>query len=269
MANLLFRLKRRVLSDLRWMTARRACSVVMRWYKRPALTPSDKVCLFVTYSRRPQLKPDCFRQARLWRDRGYKFILIAIADDPDAFIHDAEREAQFDGFAVRPNQGYDFGAWAGAICDLPEVREVSLLVTVNDSIVGPLRPLDDFLDRVDRTQGDLVGVTESREARRHYQSYMLFFRRKALQSDVFNRFWRGVRVAQRTDVVVNCELRLLQRFEQHGLEAGVIFPAVDSTCPTNRHYRRLLDEGFPYVKRQLLRDRAFRKSQDLLARSAD
>ena len=265
MPSLFLRLTRRAQTEWRWRMAKRATSVEMHWLKRPKLDLSDKVCLFVTYSRQPRLKPDCFRQARVWRARGLKFILVAITDNPASFMHDAAQTDQLDGFVIRPNLGHDFGAWAGAICDLPELRDVSLLVTANDSIVGPLRSFDDFLDRMDRIPGDLIGVTESCEARRHYQSYMLFFRPNALRSDVFDRFWRNVRIVERTDVVIHCELRLLRRFEQGGLTSGVLFPAIDSSCPTNRHYRRLIDEGFPYVKRQLLRDRQFCRSQDALA----
>ena len=69
------------------------------------------------------------------------------------------------------------------------------------------------------------------------------------------RFWRGVvPLPFRRWTVGRYEIGLSQRVLTAGLTARALFPYRKPGNPTLNDWRALLDSGFPFVKRELLRD---------------
>jgi hypothetical protein len=159
----------------------------------------------------------------------------------------------------RPNIGYDFGSWATALHRYPVIRQVADVLLVNDSLAGPFAAIDHLLERFRRSRADVWGMTDTTQLGHHLQSYCLGFKGGCLASPPLQCFWRDIRVeSSRDDVIEHYELglsRLLRR-EHLTTEAGVEgWRAVDGDDnPTIMGWHRLLDLGFPFVKRQVLRD---------------
>ena len=159
----------------------------------------------------------------------------------------------------RPNVGYDFGSWATALDRLPAIRRAPWVLLVNDSLVGPFAPIDHLLDRFHRSRADVWGMTDTEQLGHHLQSYCLGFRKGCLERPELRAFWRGIRVeASRDDVIHRYELGLSRvlRHAKLSTEAAIEgWRAVDGDDnPTLIGWRRLLDLGFPFVKRQILLD---------------
>jgi lipopolysaccharide biosynthesis protein len=214
----------------------------------------DHVCLFVTYAPDGKIPAHALFHARSWAEAGFKVNLTVILDQLENFTA-SEKLAFAAGVLLRANQGYDFGAWAATIAQLPDLRKASLLCIANDSVYGPFNNFSAMIDRISKTDADMIGLTESYEVTRHFQSYIMLFRQTALRHPSFVKFWRNVRTGGRSFVIENYELKLLFGMEKAGLRALALYPTVEKgPNPTLMFWRELIAAGFPFLKVQLLRD---------------
>jgi lipopolysaccharide biosynthesis protein len=127
---------------------------------------------------------------------------------------------------IRRNVGYDFGAVAEVLgfLDLPQ-PETERLVIANDSVFGPLRPIEEMMERVDFNEADLWGATESWQYRYHLQSYFLVAGRRAMTSHAWQAFWRSVRqVSSKQWVVARYEVGITQMMLRAGLRCRPLWP---------------------------------------------
>ena len=195
---------------------------------------------------------------------------------------------------IRPNLGYDFAAWRDglAAAALPRA-ETALLVLANDSVYGPIRPLGPTLGRFDFADADAWGLTDSWQVRYHLQSYFIALGPGAFRSRAFDDFWRGVRdIRSKTGVIRHYEVGLTQSLLRGGVRCRAVWNYVDLAASLSRYAPRyedaaeplltlgrrayaryaqlsasrialnptaelwhpLLAAGFPFIKRELLRD---------------
>jgi hypothetical protein len=210
----------------------------------------QKVCLFAAYSPTGEVSERVRYQANRWTAAGY-IVIISLASDGDTGI-----APDFPNVIVRPNTGYDFGSWVCAIHGVEGVESATILALVNDSMFGPNDHFAAMLARAEESDADVIGAVESHEERWHLQSFLIFFKPKALASPAFWRFWAGVRAFDlRQHVIDAYELPLAQRMRDGGLIVESLFSAsAFDLNPTIRDWRGLIERGFPFVKRQVLRD---------------
>jgi hypothetical protein len=231
----------------------------MKIIVRPGSVKSLSVCLFVSYSPRGRVK----NYVRLHLDRlracGISVFFIMVADRP-TLLNLRERIGPAVGLVVRQNLGFDFGAWADVLRAFPALWEADALLLVNDSIFGPFGPYPDIFRRILTNKADLIGLTESTELQRHYQSYFLTFRGAALRSSALREFWEGVEnLPTKRNVIDHYEIKLLDRCVSSGLSAEAIFPSVSggyvpTRNPTQAGWLDLINLGYPYIKIELLKE---------------
>ncbi|OYV29247.1 MAG: lipopolysaccharide biosynthesis protein [Acidocella sp. 20-61-6] len=203
---------------------------------------------------------------------------------------------------VRRNIGYDFGAWRDAMeyLGLPRA-ETQEVILANDSVFGPISPLNDMLQQLDYSKADVWGLTESWQLRYHLQSFFLAFGPAALRAEAFTKFWSSVRpVPVKSYIVHAYEVGVTQAMIKGGLRCAAVWrydelmrtasiegleklaQAEDSELgrndplhvtrklhvlrirdgaarrvalnPAADLWRQLLLAGFPFIKRELLRD---------------
>jgi lipopolysaccharide biosynthesis protein len=239
---------------LRAWHRRRWWSVRAFWAKRQPLEPRP-TCLFVTLVRDGGLSSHAVQHMRAWHAAGWQVVAVVVTDSPARFAQAATIDFA-SAILVRQNRGYDFAAWSDAIRRLSsQIATVPMLSIVNDSVFGPLASFDEMLKRVEATDADVIGATDSYEIAHHYQSYLLFFKHRALRSAVFQRFWRKVEIGDRDFVIHNYETRLLGLMRDAGLRCACLFPTPREPMinPTLVRWRELIDSGFPYIKVDLLR----------------
>lgn len=158
----------------------------------------------------------------------------------------------------QPNVGYDFGSWAIALRAFPELAQ-DALIFANDSLAGPFRSLEGLLAKRDASPADVWGLTETMQFVRHAQSYFLAFRRGVLLERPLARFWSDVRhYGDKQLVIQRGELGLarLLASEGYSVDAAFVAPTVvaPGDNPTIAGWRTLLERGFPFVKRELIRN---------------
>jgi lipopolysaccharide biosynthesis protein len=157
----------------------------------------------------------------------------------------------------RPNLGYDFGSWATALDRFPGIKSARLVLLMNDSLAGPFAPIQPLLDHFDRSQADVWAMTDTTQLGHHLQSYCLGFKGGCLESPALAAFWRSIRVEESREAVIDqYELGLGRLLERERFATDVAIPGwrvvEGDDNPTTIGWRRLLDEGFPFVKRQVI-----------------
>ena len=218
-------------------------NIVSVWPERGAeLGP--KVALFIHFDRRQALADYVRRYVTALADAGYSVVFVSNSGlRREADITELKRLCG--AIMTRRNVGYDFGAMRDAIdhFGLPRAGTETLLI-VNDSVYGPLCPLGQVLDRIDFTQADVWGATDSWQGRYHLQSYFLAFSRTALASPAWRNFWRRVRqVSSKAWVIARYEVGLTQALLMDGV-----------ACRALWSYQTLIGSTEDYLAEELGKD---------------
>jgi lipopolysaccharide biosynthesis protein len=159
----------------------------------------------------------------------------------------------------RPNVGYDFGSWSTALDRFPRIRDARRVLLMNDSLAGPFAPIDGLLDRFSASAADVWALTDTMQFGYHLQSYCLGFTNGCLRERPLEEFWHDIRVEpSRDDVIWHGEIQLSRILSRERFIMEAAFPhqriVPEGKNPTIIGWRRLLELGFPFVKRQLLRE---------------
>jgi lipopolysaccharide biosynthesis protein len=239
---------------------------------RTILAPKEMsqkcVCVFVSYSPTGHIKPHVKHHLDALNSVGFQCVLVLVVD---RFVNKSYRfpSQQLAGCVIRLNAGFDFGAWADTFRLFPQLWQAKRLLIVNDSIIGPLSDFSNFMSDVLDVKADVVGLTESWEVRRHFQSFFLLFNSTALKSSQFRSMWASIEnLKTKTDVIAAYETNFVLECERRGLTTMALYPEQKEAHRGNRtifHWRSLLELGFPYIKIELLRDLlSSRGREDLL-----
>jgi GT2 family glycosyltransferase len=158
---------------------------------------------------------------------------------------------------VRKNSGYDIGAWSHVI--KLEYEKLSIYKSVllcNDSVVYGFSDIEPFFNKALETGFDFLGMTASKMPAWHVQSFFVFYKQTLFKSLLFKEHWTNIRLMpSKYDIIMNYEVSWSQLLIKSGYEGGVFFDDfVSFENPTHVLWKDLLDEGFPFVKKELVRD---------------
>jgi hypothetical protein len=118
---------------------------------------------------------------------------------------------------VRRSFGRDFGAWSDILSsDLIQRARIRELLLVNDSVLGPIRPME-FLFETIRTADGLWGLINSDQNGSHLQTFFLFSRGSAAVDAAFDFFDRLVLSTDKEIVVNNGELSFSSSIARRGV----------------------------------------------------
>lgn len=112
-------------------------------------------------------------------------------------VYDNRRMHDFaDEVYERENRGFDAGAVKDAILyyiGTEHLKEYEELLIINDTVYGPLYPLQEVLKNMEKEDADFWGLTQVEETDYHpgyLQSYFLVVREKMLHSFDFVNYWK-------------------------------------------------------------------------------
>jgi hypothetical protein len=236
-----------------------------------AVLSADRVVVLAEYSLGGRLRPEALSGAAAWAAAGVPTLIVAARDAWSSKT--LQVDALPDGVAVvrRPNVGYDFGSWGAALGAYPEIAAKRLVVLTNDSLAGPYGPLDDLLARIEASTADVWAATENHQPQPHLQTYLLAFRGGVLAREPLRGFFAGVRPQETKEAVVLAyEFGLTDVAQEHGLVTDVGWSEEALGIPVSSDsalgaWDRMLERGFPFVKRVLLEDRRFAHQRDTIA----
>jgi hypothetical protein len=124
----------------------------------------------------------------------------------------------------RRNFGLDFGSWSDALSLLPDLAQgVDELLLVNDSVLGPIVPLDGVFTKMREGGEGLYGMTDSIQHAPHVQSYFLLARGGAVIADLVS-FLRSTRLSiSKQRVVKRFEIGLSGHMRSRGHRVAALW----------------------------------------------
>lgn len=143
---------------------------------------------------------------------------------------------------------YDFGSYKRAFRQA-DLSGYDVVYLVNDSVVGPLRPLEPFLQRMEALGTDAFGlVLHPSRQERHLQSWFIGLKPSVFRAPWFAEFLDGVEaVGRKEEVCIRYENGLARLLEAHSASYAGLWE-----LPGKSIYNavgRLSRQGFPFLKK--------------------
>lgn len=216
--------------------------------------PPRPFLILVHWDARAELRPDLLEQLGQYSrhcDLAFVSACPELASDGAAL---ASLQDRCDVLLVRENEGHDFGSWKAAIqyCWRQIVQAPRLILT-NDSCYGPVYPLDELFERLERSSADVVGLTESTLVRPHLQSYFIAYRPKVVRAPIFRAFWEGIGLWEdKVDLVRAQEIGWSALLQRLGFSTEALYMSRYGNL-SHTHWRELIETcRFPFLKKELL-----------------
>ncbi len=185
-----------------------------------------RIAIFVFYD--PQGIVDSYIGCLLSGIRPYIDRLIVVSNGAmisgEKYIQDYADEV-----VIRPNEGYDAGAYKDVIMNLIRTGALSVydqLILFNDTIYGFFYPLSELFGDIDsREEVDMWGMTEhsgigehkGKQLSWHLQGYFLVINKQLLHSRDFVVYWQALKYpATYTEAIFDFEIGMSQYFRQKG-----------------------------------------------------
>lgn len=129
---------------------------------------------------------------------------------------------------LRINEGRDIGSFRVGLSLVENLLDYQEVVLANDSVYGPLFPLDSVWKEMTPRGYDMWGITDSWSGggylpwdAYHVQSYFLVMNRRFLSGDMFRRFWQEHDFTLGRDAIIhNYEIGLSRRAKEAGYRIG-------------------------------------------------
>jgi len=170
---------------------------------------------------------------------------------------------------VRSNEGFDAGAIKDTLLKLygwNKVYEYDELLICNDTFYGPLFPLSECFEKMDKLDVDFWGMTEQGKLDWlkeyndtgesllpcHLQSYFLNIKSHLLKSDVFCRFWKNLKTSDNIcEIIYNYEISFTHIFSQKGYSYAPFVDANEliSDSVSKEHYNYSIIDPVTLVKK--------------------
>jgi len=190
----------------------------------------------------------------------YLPVVVSACEVEEPLEWNGKRPAQ--ALVIRkPNIGYDFGSWAVGLHELPTLAHAPHVVLANDSLVGPFSTIRPLLQRFENSRADVFGLTDTRQFRHHLQSYFLGFSGGILAHAPLRAFFDNIRrEPTKWDIIRNSELGLADLLRREAYVSTAAFRADEvveaGQNPVIKGWWKLLEQGYPFVKREIVRNPA-------------
>lgn len=153
---------------------------------------------------------------------------------------------------------YDFGSYKRGYIYAKEnniLENYDYLILCNDSVYGPFFSLEELFNKMKNYK--FCGLYKSRDIKiaTHYYigSFFIVVKREVFLSDMFSNFLSSVKKEEdKIKIIKNYEFGLSKLMIDNGINIEGLFYDTDIS---NRPYfepLKLLDEGFPFIKKHIL-----------------
>ena len=237
--------------------------ILLLWQRKRKPWDQRSPLIFAQYEadESAEIRPDIPALLQQYRRH---FYVIVVAATPSFMAHPrsiAALKQVSDCCIIRRNEGYDYGSWmTGLSVNKELIKERQQVILTNDSFWGPVRPLSGLIERLDQSQGDVVGLTDNLMYEPHLQSPFVLFKSNAVNSQVFWNFWDQLQQWEtKRSIVKNYEVGLPVLLRQNGLTLESLYSKDSSGNLFHAEWRSLItNQDFPFLKVSLLRDNPHR-----------
>lgn len=228
---------------------------------------SKKICLFATYHSADDLPTDTQHYLRQLYFCGWEVHLALsgktrISKNIQDFCHQYAITPH-----LRPNQGFDFGAWQDLIIKNITNHADYILLT-NDSVFGPIYPLQPIFQKMFSRHVDVWGMIESYEINWHFQSWFLCFHHSVFfNPKIQELFSQPFQQMGKNEIIQQGELKLgkiLQDIPEITRRAAWSstqfrpFRNKKNINPMHLDWYTVLRSGnVPFIKKELIRNNHF------------
>lgn len=193
-----------------------------------------RLLLYVHFDRDGLLDPHVVFQISRLAEEG--FSIVFISNSP------LDEESQqllsplVSRLVLRPNRGFDFGAWRDVILAMGRdaLAQWDELVLMNSTCYGPLCSLMPIFECMMEKGYDFWGLTQHEAAEgfeAHVQSYFMVLRRAVFLSEVFFQFWHSLVDSESVmETVVKSEIGFSQALVHAGFVCGAFVEPESSPC---------------------------------------
>jgi hypothetical protein len=202
---------------------RRECGILRIEDGEQPQPGARQVALYAHYCASGRVSAMVLRQLRAYAAAGFAVVFVTMS--PGISEADWAEVAAIAALLVhRRNHGLDFGAWrdlAGTLAERwPDAEE---LLLVNDSVLGPIRPLEPVFAALRSGGEGLFGLTDSYQGGAHLQSYFLLGRGRSAVADVL-AFLRAAPVSTSKWLMVQrCEMGLSRHMHRKGHRVAALY----------------------------------------------
>ena len=156
---------------------------------------------------------------------------------------------------------YDFGSWQELIKIIgwEKILEYDELILANDSVFGPLYPMQNFFNKLEKdTEWDVCGIDRvySENTNRLYcSSFFIVFKKNALSSGILQTVFNNIPDKVTYDYAVKeLENPLMESFYKQGYN-------VKAFCGLNKNiffsWQDFCNEGVPFIKKKIFTKELF------------
>ena len=156
---------------------------------------------------------------------------------------------------------YDFGSWQELIkiVGWEKILEYDELILANDSVFGPLYPMQDFFTKIEKDkEWDVCGIDRvySLDTNRWYcSSFFLIFKKNTLASGILQTVFNNIPDRVTYDYAVKeLENPLMESFYKQGYN-------VKAFCGLNKNiffsWQDFCNEGVPFIKKKIFNKELF------------
>jgi hypothetical protein len=223
------------------------------------LGSASHVAVLAHWSDSPRVTRSFCTLVRELQGHGYRVVISSAADGAGTLEWSEGVDESTLVVVRKPNTGYDFGSWSLAIKVIPDIAAADRVIVANDSMIGPFHSLEPLLQEFDNTTVDVWGLTDTYQFGYHLQSYFFGFAGGILQDPPLRAFWVGIcQEPTKADVIRRNEVGLGRLLWEEGYVQAAAYPFEELVTagenPVIIGWRRLLERGFPFLKREILRN---------------
>lgn len=231
----------------------------------------NRICLFSHFDQESKVTPHTIRYLAALFDLGFDIAFCSTSQHlDDATVVKLKKFCHL--VVVRENVGFDFGSWKTLMNKLGTDYSPEILLLANDSVIGPLRPLDKIVTEFLEGSDEALVLTDCLQHKHHAQSYFLCFKKQVLTHCVWKNFWNDknfVFFEKKSSVVLWQEV-FLGNWILENLKSKIVYPYADliemtprinpfpnirPLNPTVFYWKCLIhDFGFPFIKKEVLRN---------------
>lgn len=177
----------------------------------------NRLCIFAHFDRDNIVDKYVLNYLQGLRRVAQRIVFVSTSQLTGPDIEDLRRMC--DSVITRENVGYDFMSWQAGLASIDDIAAYDELIVCNDSVYGPLYPLEKVFDRMGKRACDFWGITNGCHKTFHLHSYFIVFRKHAVASKPFKEFWQSITPEEsKARIIERYEIGLTDCFVREGFK---------------------------------------------------